>query len=261
MVKEKKLCISCLAAGHVASRCKRNFKCRVLRCDRSHHTLLHNSSKPSNAETNRESSGATGGSSQHKMEVSAQSSNGSFNCCSGRKSIESEGKVCFKIVPGKVKGPNRDIETYAFLDSGSDVTLCHESLVEELEIPYRSASYEIQTISGTKQVIGKEVSLTVDSVDGRNRFLIDKVLTSDVIPVDESNLVSESELSNWSHFEGLHLHHIPRGEVTMLIGLDHPEIVEQQSEIRRGKKDEPIAVKTPFGWTVCGKLGKPESLG
>ena len=42
----------------------------------------------------------------------------------------------------------------------------------------------------------------------------------------------------------------------MLIGLDHPEIVEQHSEIRRGQRDEPIAVRTPFGWTVCGKLSQ-----
>ena len=40
----------------------------------------------------------------------------------------------------------------------------------------------------------------------------------------------------------------------MLIGLDHPEIVEQQSGVRRRKRNDPVAIKTPFGWTVCGRL-------
>lgn len=258
IIKQHKLCISCLGAGHVAAKCKKHFKCRVSCCDRSHHTLLHNSTKINNEEAKRDASRATRDSPPNLSETSGnsvQSSDQTFNCCSGRESIESVKKVCFKIVPVRVRGSKGDIETYAFLDSGSDVTLCLDSLIDELGIPHKSASYEIQTISGTKQVSGKEVCLALDSIDGHKSFLLDKVLTSDSIPVDESNLISASELSNWPHLQGLQLHHIPRGEVTMLIGLDHPEIVEHQSEIRKGKGNGPIAVKTPFGWTVCGKIG------
>lgn len=253
LVKRDKLCISCLAPGHLASKCRRKFKCRVPHCERSHHTLLHSSSV-GNAAAPRCSPGAAN--SQGSSENPGQTTEQTFSCCSGRKSFGSGGRVCFKIVPVKVRGPKGDMETYAFLDSGSDVTLCLESLVEKLGISHKSADYEIQTIAGSKQVSGKEVSLTLDSVEGHNRFLLHKVLTTDSIPVDESNLISKSELSNWPHLQGLHLHHIPSGEVTMLIGLDHPEIVERHSEIRRGKGDGPIAVRTPFGWTVCGKLGQ-----
>lgn len=47
-----------------------------------------------------------------------------------------EEEVCERIVPVKVKGKNSDkvLETYAFLDNGSDVTLCDEKLVEDLGI-------------------------------------------------------------------------------------------------------------------------------
>ena len=256
IVKEHKLCISCLATGHLASKCKKNFKCRVASCNRSHHTLLHNSSVGKTVDRKRESSRATGDSFQDQLEISGQSEDRAFSCCSGIKSLDSEGRVCFKIVPVRIRGSKCDMDTYAFLDSGSDVTLCLESLVDKLGIPHKSASYEIQTISGTKHVSGKEVSLTLDSVDCKNRFKLDKVLTTDAIPVDELNLISKSELSSWPHLQDLCLHHIPRGKVTMLIGLDHPEIVEQHSEIRRGQRDEPIAVRTPFGWTVCGKLSQ-----
>jgi hypothetical protein len=253
VVREHKLCISCLAQGHLASNCKRNFKCRVSPCGKSHHTLLHNVPKREwksrqTSEANNSHGLHEGSSNQHENTV------GQVSCCSekGLRGVEPE--VCFKIVPVRVKGPRQEIETYAFLDSGSDVTLCLESLVDQLGLPYTSTDYKIHTISGEKQVLGKRVSLTLDSLDGRNSFSFENVLTSEVIPVDETNLVSLSSLSNWKHLQGLDLQRVPKGKVTMLIGLDHPEVVEQQAGVRRGERNAPIAIKTPFGWTVCGKM-------
>ena len=45
-------------------------------------------------------------------------------------------RVCLGIVPVKVrgKGNNQIVETYALLDNGSEVTLCHEQLVSKLEL-------------------------------------------------------------------------------------------------------------------------------
>ena len=47
-----------------------------------------------------------------------------------------ETRVCLGIVPVKVrgKGNNQIVETYALLDNGSEVTLCHEQLVSKLEL-------------------------------------------------------------------------------------------------------------------------------
>ena len=95
---------------------------------------------------------------------------GQVSCCAEKAVTGMEAEVCFKIVPVRVKGPKREIETYAFLDSGSDVTLCLESLVDQLDLPYISTDYKIHTISGEKQVLGKSVSLTVDSLDEKIVF-------------------------------------------------------------------------------------------
>ena len=60
-------------------------------------------------------------------------------------------------------------------------------------------------------MLRKRVSLTLDSLDGKNRFSLKHVLTSEVIAVDETNLVSLSSLSNWEHLQGLNLQRVPKG--------------------------------------------------
>ena len=179
----------------------------------------------------------------------------------GYSSDMKKDKICFKIVPVKIKGPLNEIETYAFLDSGSDTTLCLQSLLDELGIQSKSSEsdYNIRTISGDSSVSAKEVDLKIFSLKGDSHFLLNNVLTTPLIPVDEENLISPSEVRKWPHLEHLDIQHVPFGKVTLLIGMDHPEIIENQLEVRRGKRNEPIGIKTPLGWTICGTVGKVES--
>ena len=50
--------------------------------------------------------------------------------------LENRKKVSFRIVPVRVSNEDktREIETYAFIDSGSDTTLCPKALAKELEL-------------------------------------------------------------------------------------------------------------------------------
>lgn len=45
------------------------------------------------------------------------------------------------------------------------------------------------------------------------------------------------------------------GRGTILIGGDHPHIIDKQLDKREGKYGEPIAVRTPLRWTVHGPFG------
>ena len=128
VVHEQSLCIKCLQSGHFARNCpKTQFKCQVDGCKKEHNTLLHpppaDSTPPSvnqegtRVNTNSETSGVTG----EGAAVTAATGAGE--------------RVCLSVVPVKVlaKGSNLiPVETYALLDSGSEVTLCHEKLKETL---------------------------------------------------------------------------------------------------------------------------------
>ena len=66
-----------------------------------------------------------------------------------------------KVLPVTVwsSGSDRCFNTYAFLDEGSNVTLCTESLVKDLCLKGYKVEYSISTVSETKQQLGIKVSL------------------------------------------------------------------------------------------------------
>ena len=59
------------------------------------------------------------------------------------------------------------METYALLDSGSKVTLCKEQLFNDLGSWGSRCNYELQGVTGSKNVEGHVVDIVVMSLDGR----------------------------------------------------------------------------------------------
>ena len=68
----------------------------------------------------------------------------------------SERRVCLGVVPLKVraKGGGRVVETYALLDSASEVTLWKEQLSLELGLWGLKRDYELQGVTETRKVEG-----------------------------------------------------------------------------------------------------------
>ena len=82
------------------------------------------------------------------------------------------------------------------------------------------------------------------------------MFTVDRIPVRSRHFASAKEIKKWPHLLDVNLPEVDERQVNLLIGNDRPEIVEVALETRVGKKGEPVAVKTPLGWTVCGPMEK-----
>ena len=153
VVHEQILCIKCLQSGHFARNCpKTQFKCQVDGYKKEHNTLLHpppaDSTSPSvnrrqlnqeetRANTNSETSGVTG----EGAAVTA--------------STGASERICLSVVPVKVlaKGSNLiPVETYALLESGSEVTLCHEKLKETLGASGTRLGFTLAGVTGSTRV-------------------------------------------------------------------------------------------------------------
>ena len=83
-----------------------------------------------------------------------------------RTANSNDTRISLRIVPVRVSAKNgREVETYAFLDDGSDTTLCLQHLVEELDVEGSPTSFALTTINaeGTQR-LGEEVSLTVKAL-------------------------------------------------------------------------------------------------
>ena len=159
VVRRHKLCIRCLKSGHVISTCKLRFVCRHPGCSRSHNTLLHSSFRPEFPRNQNERDSAN----MPRSAIVEPNENPDsqiltnpvcvkqVSCLSNMDEIQERDKICFKIVPILVKGTLKEVQTYAFMDSGSDATMCLESLLDEAGVKSGSTTfdYNIQTISGS----------------------------------------------------------------------------------------------------------------
>ena len=279
-VQQKKLCGSCLAHGHFSRSCPKGFSCRKPGCGKKHHSLLH----PMDSKENREPAAKQDGINQQPVVQDHTSVGGtattlaesnpslvteSSTFAASRDSVPTRAvmggqpRVCFKVVPVKVSGPgsNKHLMTYAFLDSGSDTTICLRSLVEELSLESEPTNFTLSTVNYQGKEHGHQTCLDIEALDGGMKFTLDRVLTTESLPIGEKHFASNKELGKWPHLDGVSLPEIEEHRVSILIGSDRPDIIDDNSEIRRGARGQPYAVNTPLGWTVYGPMGGPDSDG
>ncbi|XP_030828101.1 uncharacterized protein LOC115919169 [Strongylocentrotus purpuratus] len=258
-VRKVGLCDNCFLPHHMAMGCMDRSNCEEKGCTRKHHTLLHPPSwekatqpqyrsKEDNPRGPRDSSGA-GNSVNTNHAIAEDNENVQGQCNS---TFSTRRKVCLRVVPVKVAGNNKELETWALLDEGSDVSLCDERLVEELGVQGAHKEFQLTTINkaGLRRK-GLEVSLTVKNVSDGESIDLPKVWTVDKLPISKSCIPTDEDLNRWPHLRGVHLPRIDEGEVRLLIGSDTPEafwVIDQ----RRGKRKEPYAVRSLLGWTVMG---------
>jgi hypothetical protein len=115
-VLKEKLCNICFGKGHFAKQCRRQDNCMVAECgQRRHHSLLH----PLHASIGK------GIKDEPEKKVNEKSVDGTSNGQCGVTGAGSPG-VRLRVLPVKVRamGGTEEIETYALLDDGSDVSLC-----------------------------------------------------------------------------------------------------------------------------------------
>uniref|UniRef100_A0A182XQ18 Peptidase aspartic putative domain-containing protein n=1 Tax=Anopheles quadriannulatus TaxID=34691 RepID=A0A182XQ18_ANOQN len=104
VIRAAKLCIRCLRS-HGRRPCNNPVVCFVDSCTRQHHPLLHQSSENQNVAP-----------------------------CNHSAHIEKKEECLFRIMPVTLYRGNNQIDTYAFVDEGSSLTMIEMSLAKELGV-------------------------------------------------------------------------------------------------------------------------------
>ena len=169
----------------------------------------------------------------------------------------SETRVYLRVVPVKVQAMNGEtvIETYALLDKGSEATLCHKPLAQKLNLKGEKPKFTLTGMTGSKEIDSELVNITVKSLDETITIQLSNVKTVEQMPVSESCITRNEDLSKCSHLQDVSLREIETKEVMLLIGLRDQPSLFVPLEHRIGKPDEPVAVRYSLGWTVMGTVG------
>ena len=245
----------------------RKFTCRKLGCGKRHHFLIHppdkrNTTDPAVKASSVEQGPAiinqssVGGTAAAPIEPNpslvAQPVTVS---CTFRESApvetsrNSRPRVCLKVVSVKVSGLGSDkqISTYAFRNNGSDATLCLRGLLKESGVESESTDFRLTTVNHAGKEYGRRASLKIEALDGKTKFTLDQVLTTERLPIGEKHFTNNRELRKWPHLDGIYLPQVDERKVSILIGSNRPDIIDNNSEIRRRTKGQSYAVNTPLG--------------
>ena len=267
--KAEKLCFNCLGS-HFAKACKSKGKCGV--CGRNHHTLLHRDAgevspnrDPGAGSSNANGDGNGAGEVNQVMSVSvnpgqpsavASNEEGVLGQVNVANRAESQ-LVRLRVVPVKVWGNGKElVETYAFLDEGSDTTLCTEQLLDKLKVRGQKIQFSLATVNGMEVRNGRRADLTVQGFSGQAAIQLSNVISVPVLPELRSSIPSSKDCQAYPEvLEGVTFPSF-KGSVELLIGADVPG-AHRTFEYRVNHSGGPNAVKCALGWALVGPITRP----
>jgi hypothetical protein len=212
-----------------------------------HSTFLHenlNDDKPTRREECKEQN-----ESDKKLETEPEAQNGYIKSkYQNKESLQNVPLIGLAIVPVKVRaiGSEKIVQTYAFLDGGSNTSFYSENLLKRLNIKGKRTSLSLTTLgNANSKTESSIVSLELSDLQDKNRVSLKTVFSTPELPVTTRNRASQQDINQWSHLSNISLDQI-EAEVGLLIGSDVPEALEQK-EIRKSQDGGPYATRTIFG--------------
>ncbi|XP_055543105.1 uncharacterized protein LOC129728679 [Wyeomyia smithii] len=235
-IKELKLCRKCLNRHYTS--CNRKKPCGIDGCTFLHHPLLHCNKKvvipPSSV-----------------ADKSIEESERSCNVHQQRTS-----DVLFRFVPVILHGPSKAIQTYAFIDDGSELTLLEKGLADELGVSGKSSPLCLKWTGDTRRLerTSQKVDLEIAGTSKyAKRFKLTNVRTVEKLQLRPQTMLIDELQNRFPHLKGLPIESYRNTSPRILIGVDHAKLGHVTNS-REGKPSEPIGIKTCLGWCVYGSL-------
>ena len=151
-------------------------------------------------------------------------------------------------VPVKIRSAGKTVQTYALFDTGAEMSFC------ELELTGLKKSVPIQPFSTTVRsevVEGLQVHLVVSSVNDDFSLELNNVIAVEGLPFKSGMIPEQDELNSWGDYRGLRFPSVTNKSIGLLIGIDNRRAI-MHLEYRYGPECGPDAIKSSFGWTICG---------
>lgn len=228
LAQKERLCFGCLtSSNHDLLNCPRSKACNVNGCQRKHHPILHvnpGGNQPEVYAVNKHTEGTS------------------------RPSIH------YQILPVTLRNKDRYIETYAFLDPGSSLTLMEADIAQQLNLTGTARPLQLAWTQNltTDNNESRNVQLYIRGSTRKSYFLRD-VRTIKNLGLPSQSRDYEKLCEEYPHLQGLPLQSFNKIKPTIMLGLNHSFLLIGH-EHRWGHPGEPIAMRTKLGWLIYGGL-------
>lgn len=204
-------CFRCLLS-HPFGKCK-SKGCSVAACGQNHHALLHGSDPDPVLLTRQDTAPA----------------------------------VLFRVVQARVSYGDKEVDSYALLDTGAAISMIHPDLVQALSVP---GVFETLNVCGTdnhgRELWAKRVRLSI--LDNKKEWRALSCYGVPDLSLPEQTYSAEllEELEITVDVPVFH-----RAKPLILIGLDNGHLL-RTLECQPSCEERISAVKTPLGWMLEG---------
>ncbi|XP_067945305.1 uncharacterized protein [Watersipora subatra] len=250
-VTENKLCFRCLNSGHHKKECKSNVTCNT--CNNTHPTAFHFIPRDKSTAEND-----TKGSSADKKDDSNERTDGKPKALNANAIKQQSQKLLSMIVPVFVTHNNKQELVYALLDSQSDASFISKDIAEKITPTYTQEDVTIRTLNGETTKKLKRYNLLLKGFGAANlEQLKISAYEQDDIPCNTAQIPNRNHVRNMPHLRSIERNLPPKLDipVALLIGTDCSQALMPRETIS-GADGLPFAIKTLFGWTLCGQVSE-----
>ena len=229
LVRDKRLCFSCLLTGHPTKDCPSKQICNINGCKFPHHKLLHGQTQ-----------NFTRSNSDYRPETVTHS-NENF----------ADGQVLLRILAVELKGTKGTIKTYAMCDEGSTITLVDCSLAKKVGFAGRTDSLSFTGVCGVnKTVPAKRATFKICGMNDTASFNMTARIVPDLdLPTQfiSCNRLKayEKRCQNPLTWEYGHV------KPMILIGQDNYDLMVPHQVLKI--PCHPTITRSDLGWSLCGK--------
>ena len=190
--------------------------------------------------------------------INSNAANNGYIKSSYSTSSHSVTRLVILPVQVKAKGYGKTVETYAFLDSGSNMSFCTESLLEKLNFKGTKAKLSLTSLKGGNEPIECSlVSLEASDLSEDNTVQLPQVYSRPSLPIPPE-AIAQQDVDRWPYLKGVNIFHID-ADIGLLSGSEVPEVL-QPMEIRPSENGGPFATHTVLGWVLNGPLAEQPRL-
>ncbi|XP_062541972.1 uncharacterized protein LOC134209970 [Armigeres subalbatus] len=234
------LCRICLGK-HGRKPCRSSARCDVQGCQMRHHPLLHDDSGRSSIPTK---SPPQKGAGVHRG-----------NPTEGVNAHHSNSSTMFRMLPVRLFSNGRSIETLAFIDEGSSVTLLEKGIADALEVEGKEMRLCLTWTNNIsrEEEYSRQVEVEISGIGGGKRYPLDDVRTVESLALPVQTLRYKELSDRFVHLRKLPIVDFEAKAPGILIGAKNTRLTATQ-QIREGRVGEPIAAKTRLGWAIYGSM-------
>ncbi|KAL0822298.1 hypothetical protein ABMA28_004406 [Loxostege sticticalis] len=252
-IKDNKICHRCLQkVPHNFRFCKRNKAgCTIATCNLKHHTLLHNDNFVRSAHVNEQTQSEPTTVSNVKQVhgcTDAEQVHLAFN----DTPVDPTLRPLLKVVAVTVSGPAGSLNTFALLDDGSTATFIDADIASQIGAEGPEGQVHLDCVGG----LSKDSAVQFVDFEIKGRSSSQSFLIKHARSIKNLGLLTQSatrdSLRKHRHLADLvEVLCYDAATPTLIIGIDNWHLITA-SEVRKGTKSQPVAIRTPLGWVLFG---------